>query len=348
MGFFDKMASILRPRHGDETPPVDYETHGDEQLMTGDTLEIERVQHKVLFEIGKGGFGTVYLARPTDVLPHFDDEATYGYKTIKKLSAETRRAAGAFIDRSIEARRSLPQLPERVVPWYFDPELLERQGIVCASYVKGANLEKLLEIGARLPNGIHNLHYWMSMVVGSVRVLMEHGAVHGDIKEGNIIVNSGSGPGQNGSATFIDGDLFRTSVSFDIGNPESHGKVIGTPATLAPEVLRGSKYAPTTDIYAAGCIAAIRLCAALSVACNFVDAKPIDYLVSKRNGTFYTPDDAGRLNTAVRNTPDRVRKEAHALAAFIHRALEHYPENRPHGNEALELLDPARYPLTQI
>lgn len=72
------------------------------------------------------------------------------------------------------------------------------------------------------------------------------GVLHRDLKPANILIN------EDGRAIIIDFGLARSQSFPTITNTEA---ILGTPAYMAPEQLRGDKSRPESDCYSLGCLA---------------------------------------------------------------------------------------------
>lgn len=194
-------------------------------------------RYRILRKIGQGGMGSVFLARDTQLdrqvalkVPHF--RAGIDTSLVERFYREA-RAAAAF---------DHPNL----CPVY-DVGCLDGVHYLTMPHIEGASLAEYLATGKALP---------IRPVVGLVRkmalamqVAHARGVVHRDLKPGNVLINARREP------VIMDFGLARLSAAADAHLTE-HGTLLGTPAYMAPEQVRGdlSAIGPACDIYALGVI----------------------------------------------------------------------------------------------
>ncbi len=96
------------------------------------------------------------------------------------------------------------------------------------------------------PDQVPSITEWIEKAARALHVAHEAGVLHRDIKPGNIMLTP------DGEPILLDFGLAR-----DLADDEQHtltatGDVVGTPAYLAPEQLRGERAERRTDVYALG------------------------------------------------------------------------------------------------
>jgi transcriptional regulator with GAF, ATPase, and Fis domain/tetratricopeptide (TPR) repeat protein/predicted Ser/Thr protein kinase len=190
-------------------------------------------RYEVIRHLGRGGAGDVHLAR---------DRMLFGRQVaLKTIRARVDDVLRAAFERefALLASVSIPGVapvydfgvmsaqPGQPARPFFTRAYIEGEPLDAA--VSGMDLEARLRLFVRMTAVIMPLH----------RV----GIVHGDLKPGNVIVDS------NGRPFLIDFGLSRASGPQTLR--ESHGPV-GTPAFMAPELLRGEPSSIAGDIYALG------------------------------------------------------------------------------------------------
>jgi formylglycine-generating enzyme required for sulfatase activity len=188
--------------------------------------------------LGRGGMGAVYLAHDTQLkrdvalkIPHLDVEDEYHAEVIRRFLREARAAA------RLDHPNICPIHDVGQVDGYY---------YLTMAYIEGEPLSSLLAEGP-LPEARA-----AEVVLTLARALSEahrHGVVHRDLKPSNIQVSPCRG------LVIMDFGLAR-----GLGGEESRitkaGQLLGTPAYMAPEQVRGDVKAmgPGCDIYSLGVI----------------------------------------------------------------------------------------------
>ena len=203
--------------------------------MIGMTLGHYQITEK----LGEGGMGEVYkafdtrLQRPVAIkrlLPELASDEDYRRRFLK----EAQHAAS---------------LTHQCIAGIYD--ILEENGdlLLVMEYVDGRTI-----LDCRLNN--ESMDEFLSLARQSVEALVtahQHGLVHRDLKPGNIMLT----PGHKvklldfGLARKID-FVSQASTPSDVST--EHGKVQGTPAYMAPEVLMGRPADPRSDIFSLGVV----------------------------------------------------------------------------------------------
>lgn len=107
--------------------------------------------------------------------------------------------------------------------------------------VDGPDLHRYLSERGPLP--LDDARGIMSGVLAAVERAHAVGVVHGDLKPGNVFIGShGPKVGDFGVARILGEETGTTTVA-------------ATPSFAAPEVLRGERAAPSSDVYSAACLA---------------------------------------------------------------------------------------------
>jgi uncharacterized protein YjdB/RNA polymerase subunit RPABC4/transcription elongation factor Spt4 len=216
--------------------PGDAPTTGASERLRAHLEEATRGEYEIVRELGKGGMGSVFLARDPSLERHV---------AIKVL------APHLVTDEQMLARF---QTEARIVG------TLRHPGIVAIhkfrhtgdllffvmDYIEGVPLRSVIRShGPLAPDVVRALLYDVGSAISYAH--SRGGIVHRDLKPSNIMLESG------GSALVTDFGISR-AVSARTGLTHS-GVIIGTPEYMSPEQCRGGKVTPASDQYALGLVA---------------------------------------------------------------------------------------------
>jgi serine/threonine-protein kinase len=109
-------------------------------------------------------------------------------------------------------------------------------------YAEGGTLEERVE--RRGPLGLEEMVRLAGQLAGGLDALHEAGLVHRDVKASNVVFDA------DGNGMLTDFGLARGPAYTVLTRP---GQVVGTLDYLAPELVKGERATPATDIYALGC-----------------------------------------------------------------------------------------------
>jgi serine/threonine-protein kinase len=109
-------------------------------------------------------------------------------------------------------------------------------------YAEGGTLEERVE--RRGPLGLEETVRLAGQLAGGLDALHEAGLVHRDVKASNVVFDA------DGNGMLTDFGLARGPAYTVLTRP---GQVVGTLDYLAPELVKGERATPATDIYALGC-----------------------------------------------------------------------------------------------
>lgn len=201
------------------------------------TLEIPGYQLDRL--IGEGGFGQVWCA-------HADDGQVVA---IKVLHLELVRSVDALtrFQRELDAIERLHH--PNVVRGLGHGTLGDGRPYLVLEYIEGPSLRDVLhERGALPPAEMLTI---LEPLSDALAVAHDAGLVHRDVKASNVIL------ARRGAAirpVLLDFGLVKLVDQVGPGLTSSRS-MLGTPAAMAPEQMRGQPVDPRTDIYALGLLA---------------------------------------------------------------------------------------------
>jgi serine/threonine protein kinase/signal recognition particle receptor subunit beta len=187
----------------------------------------------IMSRLGEGGMGTVYLAR------HKALGKTFVVKTLKQdqVGVETN------VKRFFQEARSAARLEHENVVKVQDVGT-NKQGLhyMVMQYVDGQNLEDLIKAHGRFdPREAARV---VLEVARALIAIHSAGVIHRDIKAQNIVVNPG------GEVKLIDFGLAK-DLNAQLRLTQTGG-LVGTPAYMAPEMMRSKQIDGRVDIFALG------------------------------------------------------------------------------------------------
>jgi serine/threonine protein kinase len=175
--------------------------------------------------LGQGGFGTVWLARDTQL------DRTVAVKLAHAPDAETEA-------RMLREARALAAVHHpncvRVYDIVSDADGL---GIVM-EYIEGQQLADSVHAGGALSD-VQAARLWVTMA-GALSAAHAKGVLHRDVKPANVIIDP------DGFAHLIDFGIARSKGDSTL---TAAGMMVGTPDFLAPETAGGSPATPASDAW---------------------------------------------------------------------------------------------------
>src|SRR6185295_8762354 len=205
--------------------------------MIGQTV----AHYKILEQIGSGGMGDVYLAEDTTL------DRKVALKILPPdLTGDTDRRARFTREAKALAALNHPNIvtvhsvEEAGGVHFITMELVKGQTISALLPRKGFGLDKFFEIAIPLVDALAAAH--------------QQGIAHRDLKPANVMVS------ENGRVKVLDFGLAKAEVSSQDGgalptrSATQEGRVVGTPAYMAPEQAEGKTVDARSDIFSLGIV----------------------------------------------------------------------------------------------
>ena len=189
-------------------------------------------KYRVLDRIGKGGMGTVYRAM---------DEMLHRDVAIKVLNAELNdpEVAKRFRAEAITVAR----LSHPGIATIYELFEYEGQWLMVMEFVRGETLENMIvRMGALSAQRSAEL---VMQALAALAHAHSMGVVHRDLKPANLMIT------ESGAVKVMDFGIARVSGSEHLTNA---GFMMGTPAYMAPEQVRGGEVDSRADLYAMGVV----------------------------------------------------------------------------------------------
>jgi serine/threonine-protein kinase len=190
--------------------------------------------------IGEGGFGQVWRA-------HRDPDGEV--VAIKVLHLELVRSVDALtrFQRELDAVERLDH--PNVVRGLGHGTLGDGRPYLILEYIEGPSLREVLhERGALPPAEMLTI---LEPLCDALQVAHEAGLIHRDVKASNVILARRGGAIR---PVLLDFGLVKLTDEVGPGLTSSRS-MLGTPAAMAPEQMRGQAVDPRTDVYALGLLA---------------------------------------------------------------------------------------------
>ncbi len=259
--------------------------------MIGRTLS----HYRILDRLGAGGMGEVYLAEDTKL----------GRKVALKLVSAATATDPAARARLVREARLASSLDHPHICTIYEAGEDGDDAFIAMELATGRSLAEQIP-----PDGLplETCLRYGAEVAGALAYAHEHGIIHRDLKSANVVISSA------GHAKVLDFGLagHAAKPSTDAGTAQTTltdtGTIAGTPAYMAPEVLRGEPASERSDIWALG----VLLHEMATGAMPFVGSG--GYELS-----------AAILKDPPATMPARIPA---ALRAIIHRCLEKEPSRR--------------------
>ncbi|MGV8025600.1 MAG: protein kinase [Anaerolineaceae bacterium] len=198
--------------------------------LIGKTL---KNRYKVVESLGRGGMADVYKV--------WDEERAV-YLAMKVLRQDLAQDP-IFLRRFQREAKALAGLQHPHIVRFYGLERDDLLAFLLMEYVDGISLQGEILRSEGKPLPMEHIQKVMEAVCSALHYAHHQGLVHCDIKPGNILID------KHGQVYLTD---FGIARGLDAATSTMVG--IGTPAYMAPELIRGEDPTPQTDIYALGIV----------------------------------------------------------------------------------------------
>ncbi|HEV8481369.1 MAG TPA: protein kinase [Candidatus Eisenbacteria bacterium] len=196
-------------------------------------------RYRILEQLGQGGMGVVYRAHD----PELERDVALKFLSGPASEDETARM------RLLREARSISALNHPHICHVYEIGSAGGRAFIAMEMVPGRSLAASIP-----PQGLPSatvLRYGRQ-IASALAHAHERGVVHRDLKSANVMITP------EGDAKVLDFGLARQLAVAGEHSAEltltGEGTVVGTPGYLAPEVLRGEKSGPASDLWALGVV----------------------------------------------------------------------------------------------
>ena len=197
--------------------------------------------YEIVVQLGAGGMGVVYKARDLKLgrllALKFPPEGAFANEAARSRLLREAQHASALNHPNIATIYDAGEDSGRV---YIAMELVEGQPLSLLVKPEGLPTETLLRHGLQISAALAHAH--------------ERGVIHRDLKTANVVITP------DGHAKVLDFGLAKRLSTNQLAEVTQSamatepGTVVGTPAYMAPETLRGESADARTDIWALGAV----------------------------------------------------------------------------------------------
>ena len=208
---------------------------GHAQLVVG---EVIGGRFKLIESLGNGGMGQVFVA----------ENMSIGMRVAVKLLKPELLANPEFRARFQNEAQAVASIEHPNVARFFDLVVGDPTFIVM-EYVRGETLANLLKRG---PLSIERALAIAERLCWGLDAAHAAGVVHRDLKPANVLLAPDAEHGE--TPKLIDFGLAKLAAAAGDSQLTRTGQIIGTPAYMSPEQIRGERVDGRADVYALGCM----------------------------------------------------------------------------------------------
>lgn len=184
-------------------------------------------KYRILKKLGSGGFGSVYLAKDTFL------------KSLRALKIPHR--VGSQVEKLLQESVVQTKLLDHPnIVKLLTVDIIDRNIIMVMEYVKGTDLEKVLDDKDNLD--IKTALKYFRQLLSALDFAHKHKVLHRDIRPSNILID------ENDNIKVTDFGTSRLLTDKQFATTK-----IGSPPYMAPEQFEG-RAVLASDIYSAGCL----------------------------------------------------------------------------------------------
>jgi serine/threonine protein kinase len=192
-------------------------------------------EYEIIERLGVGGMGEVYRAYDTQL------DRFVALKILHDAPG------GHTNTRILREARAVSALDHPSISTIYAVGNFEGRSYLAMEYVAGRPLNEILPPGGLPPDDVVKFGIQIASALAHAH---ERGVIHRDLKSANIVVTP------QGRAKVLDFGIARRTLTKEGGSRPptltDAGTIAGTPAYMAPELLRNQKADPRSDVWALG------------------------------------------------------------------------------------------------
>jgi serine/threonine protein kinase len=196
-------------------------------------------RYRLLSQVGRGGMGRVWHAH--DDLLH-RDVAVKEVIFPPGLSASDREV---LYERTLREARSAARLTHPGIVTVHDVVEEDGRPWIVMEFVRAPSLQEVIDGEGRLP--VTRVADIGAQMLAALRVAHASGVLHRDVKPANVLLDARA----DGSTRVVITDFGIARIDGDATLTQT-GLVLGSPAYIAPERVRGEGASPASDLWALG------------------------------------------------------------------------------------------------
>jgi serine/threonine protein kinase len=200
--------------------------------------------------LGRGGVAEVYLGTHT----------TLDRKVAVKILRNLHEGNSDILARFQREARVIAKFRHPNIVQVHDFDTVENDPYLVMEYIEGPSLSQYLRVlhqnYERLPQ--RQVIHIIDALASALQYAHGQGVIHRDVKPGNILLTSPSGPVEVGKPLPEDFEPVLTDFGLvrflDASRETTTGHIAGTPAYMSPEQARGEAADGRTDVYSLGIV----------------------------------------------------------------------------------------------
>jgi serine/threonine protein kinase len=236
--------AVFRERHAN--CPNDGSILIEVPVLTDLSGKVLKQKYRLEEALGHGGFGSVYKAT----------HLVLGKPVAVKVLRAEFRSDSTMVARFFNEARVVTRLTNPHTINTFDLDQAEEGFLfMVMDYVEGQTLRQLARQFGDPPGRLPwpRTIQLLLQVCDSLEEAHRAGVVHRDLKPDNIMISNRGGA--EDFVTVLDFGIAKVIEGTDMQNLTAAGMLLGSPAYMSPEQVKGDPLGPLSDIYALGVIA---------------------------------------------------------------------------------------------